>query len=62
MTQEQNVIVNAFHSGKINLLMATSVLEEGIDVLAYNLIIHYQHITNEISLVMWSRLSHGQQN
>ena len=62
MIQEQNVVVNAFHSGKINLLMATSVLEEGIDVLAYNLIIHYQHITIEISLVMWSRLSHGQQN
>ena len=51
MIQEQNVVVNAFHSGKINLLMATSILEEGIDVLACNLIICYQHITNEISLV-----------
>ena len=52
MTQEeQNAVVKAFHSGKLNLLVATSVLEEGIDVPACNLIIRYQHVTNEISLV-----------
>ena len=52
MTQEeQNAVIKAFHSGKLNLLVATSVLEEGIDVPACNLIIRYQHVTNEISLV-----------
>ena len=52
MTQEQqNAVVKAFHSGKLNLLVATSVLEEGIDVPACNLIIRYQHVTNEISLL-----------
>lgn len=52
MTQEeQNAVIKAFRSGKLNLLVATSVLEEGIDVPACNLIIRYQHVTNEISLV-----------
>lgn len=52
MTQEeQSAIIRAFRSGKLNLLVATSVLEEGIDVPACNLIIRYQHVTNEISLV-----------
>ena len=52
MTQEeQNSVIKAFRSGKLNLLVATSVLEEGFDVPACNLIIRYQHVTNEISLV-----------
>lgn len=52
MTQEeQNAVIKAFRCGKLNLLVATSVLEEGIDVPACNLIIRYQHVTNEISLI-----------
>ena len=52
MTQEeQNAVIKVFHSGKLNLLMDTSVMEERINVPACNLIIRYQHVTNEISLV-----------
>ena len=52
MTQEeQNTVIKDFHSDKLNLLVATSVLEEGIDVPACNLIIRYQNVTNEISLL-----------
>jgi len=52
MTQEeQNAVIKNFRDGKLNLLVATSVLEEGIDIPACNLIIRYQHVTNEIALI-----------
>ena len=47
--QERNI--KLFRESKLNLLVATSVLEEGIDVPACNLVVRYQHVTNEISLV-----------
>ena len=47
--QERNI--KFFHEGKLNLLVATAVLEEGMDVPACNLVVRYQHVTNEISLV-----------
>ena len=48
---EQEYNIKCFREDKLNLLVATSVLEEGIDVPACNLVVRYQHVTNEISLV-----------
>ena len=47
----QDRIVKEFHEGRRNLLVATSVLEEGIDIPACNLVIRYQKVTSEIAKV-----------
>ena len=50
MTQvQQTQAITDFHSGKVNLLVATSVAEEGLDVPACNLVIRFQHVSNEIA-------------
>ena len=52
MTKEQQLeAIRGFKSGKYNLLVSTSVLEEGIDVAACNLVIRFQILTNEIAEV-----------
>ena len=52
MTQvEQEEVMESFQTGDCNLLIATSVAEEGLDVPACNLVIRFQHVSNEISKV-----------
>ena len=48
---EQNQALEGFRNTDYNLLVSTSVLEEGIDVPACNLVIKYQKVTSEIAQV-----------
>jgi ERCC4-related helicase len=47
----QKAKLEDFSRGIIKVLCATTVAEEGIDISACNLIIHYNYVTNEISRV-----------
>ena len=50
MTQvDQEEVMKSFREGVCNLLVATSVAEEGLDVPACNFVIRFQHVSNEIA-------------
>ena len=49
--KEQKKVMKDFHSKKCNILVATSVVEEGIDVPACNFVIRFLHVSNEIAKV-----------
>ncbi|XP_066468192.1 interferon-induced helicase C domain-containing protein 1 [Tiliqua scincoides] len=52
MTQnEQHEIIEKFRTGKVNLLIATTVAEEGLDIPECNIVIRYGHVTNEIAMM-----------
>ena len=52
MTKEQQAkVVEGFKIGKHNFLASTTVLKEGLDVAACNLVIHFQMMSNEIAQV-----------
>ncbi|XP_003921978.3 interferon-induced helicase C domain-containing protein 1 [Saimiri boliviensis] len=52
MTQnEQKEVISKFRTGKINLLIATTVAEEGLDIKECNVVIRYGLVTNEIAMV-----------
>ncbi|XP_055966243.1 interferon-induced helicase C domain-containing protein 1 isoform X2 [Sorex fumeus] len=52
MTQnEQRDVISKFRTGKINLLIATTVAEEGLDIKECNIVIRYGLVTNEIAMV-----------
>ncbi|XP_075465328.1 interferon-induced helicase C domain-containing protein 1 isoform X3 [Ascaphus truei] len=52
MTQnEQKEVINKFSTGKLNLLVATTVAEEGLDIKECNIVIRYGLVTNEIAMV-----------
>lgn len=52
MTQkEQQEVIQKFRDGTLNLLVATSVAEEGLDIPQCNVVVRYGLLTNEISMV-----------
>ncbi|XP_050398839.1 ATP-dependent RNA helicase DHX58 isoform X2 [Patella vulgata] len=48
---EQNAIIGRFRDGKIKLIIATSVAEEGLDIPECNVVIRYNRIGNDITTV-----------
>nr|XP_033802778.1 interferon-induced helicase C domain-containing protein 1 [Geotrypetes seraphini] len=52
MTQnEQKEVIGKFSTGKLNLLIATTVAEEGLDIKECNIVIRYGLVTNEIAMM-----------
>ncbi|XP_037349872.1 ATP-dependent RNA helicase DHX58 isoform X2 [Talpa occidentalis] len=52
MTQkDQQEVIREFRAGTLNLLVATSVAEEGLDIPSCNVVVRYGLLTNEISMV-----------
>lgn len=52
MTQKgQHEVIQKFRDGTLNLLVATSVAEEGLDIPQCNVVVCYGLLTNEISMV-----------
>jgi len=48
---EQEKVIKRFKTGEKNLLLATSVAEEGLDINDCNFVIRYDMMGNEISAV-----------
>jgi len=48
---EQKEALKKFDGGEVNILLATSVGEEGLDIPECNVVIRYQYVSNEISKV-----------
>ncbi|XP_074079991.1 ATP-dependent RNA helicase DHX58 isoform X2 [Macrotis lagotis] len=52
MTQrEQQEVIQRFRAGTLNLLVATSMAEEGLDIPQCNVVVRYGLLTNEISMM-----------
>ncbi|XP_068119157.1 ATP-dependent RNA helicase DHX58 [Hyperolius riggenbachi] len=52
MTQnQQQEVIKKFREGSLNLLISTSVAEEGLDIPECNIVVRYGLMTNEISMM-----------
>ena len=49
--QEQQNMIRDFDSGRIKVLVVTSVAEEGVNIAACNLIIKYNNVGSERSMI-----------
>ncbi|KAJ8352230.1 hypothetical protein SKAU_G00237060 [Synaphobranchus kaupii] len=50
-SKEQRDVLTKFRTGEINLLIATTVAEEGLDIEKCNFVIRYALVTNEIAMI-----------
>ena len=48
---EQKKIINEFSKGVYNLLIATDIAQEGLDIQECNYVIRYEFVSNEIGTV-----------
>ncbi|XP_051121429.1 endoribonuclease Dicer homolog 2 isoform X2 [Andrographis paniculata] len=49
--KEQNAIIDKFRNGKVNIIVSTSLLEEGLDVQSCNLVIRFDASANLCSFI-----------
>lgn len=57
-SSKQEDVVKYFKDGQHKVLIATTVAEEGLDVKKCNLVIRYEHVTNETARIQAKGRSH----